>query len=177
MLRKTYKVLSIAIVLSISVLTSFYIISRTSVKYYYSLNPYDYREIKYTRGSTIDDIAVENTSGLYFEGWYQDKELTKRWDFDNNKVYMSTSLYAKWDKAHTVKLYDQQNVRIVQVKNGTNLLDVQGISEPINYQCTTCIFIGWYDLPMEYKEVAKKIDLDFMVHEDLNLYAHFSGEY
>ncbi|WP_304508767.1 InlB B-repeat-containing protein [Anaerotignum sp.] len=59
-------------------------------------------------GSSVDDITdVEyNTtitqpdeptySGHIFDGWYKDAACTTEWDFDNDTVTESTTLYAKW---------------------------------------------------------------------------------
>ena len=34
--------------------------------------------------------------GRAFAGWFADESCTKRWDFDNDKVEDSMTLYAKW---------------------------------------------------------------------------------
>lgn len=34
--------------------------------------------------------------GFELEGWYVDKDLTQRWDFDRDAVYSNITLYAKW---------------------------------------------------------------------------------
>ena len=57
-------------------------------------------------GSKVDDVKVENgkslaepaaptKNGFTFDGWYTDKELTKKYDF-SQKVTKSFTLYAKW---------------------------------------------------------------------------------
>lgn len=34
--------------------------------------------------------------GFELEGWYADKDLTQKWDFDSDAVYGNITLYAKW---------------------------------------------------------------------------------
>lgn len=35
-------------------------------------------------------------TGAVFDGWYKDEKLTEKWDFDNDRVRKSMTLYAKW---------------------------------------------------------------------------------
>lgn len=35
-------------------------------------------------------------TGAVFDGWYRDEKLTEKWDFDNDRVRKSMTLYAKW---------------------------------------------------------------------------------
>ncbi|WP_169515439.1 S-layer homology domain-containing protein [Anaerovorax odorimutans] len=55
----------------------------------------------------IEDLAADNNStinkpsdpireGFNFEGWYKDEECSVPWDFENDKVTSTITLYAKW---------------------------------------------------------------------------------
>ena len=66
------------------------------------------QNIKY--GDNIEKPTDPSKDGYKFEGWYEDENFTSSWDFENDKVEQSISLYAKWT-ANTYK---------VTFNNGTN---------------------------------------------------------
>lgn len=47
-------------------------------------------------GERLTRPPVPEKEGCGFGGWYQDTACTKPWDFDNDKVEKSMTLYAKW---------------------------------------------------------------------------------
>lgn len=49
-------------------------------------------------GQKLERPATPVKSGYTFGGWYQDPELTKKWDFDNDTVTDDVTLYPKWVK-------------------------------------------------------------------------------
>ena len=51
---------------------------------------------KAKRGEKLTRPPVPEKEGCGFGGWYQDTACTKPWDFDNDKVEKSMTLYAKW---------------------------------------------------------------------------------
>ena len=51
---------------------------------------------KAERGERLTRPPVPEKEGRGFGGWYQDTACTKPWDFDNDKVEKSMTLYAKW---------------------------------------------------------------------------------
>lgn len=51
--------------------------------------------LKVNRNSTIGEIETPVKEGFVFDGWYLDKELTKKADL-NAKVTSNITLYAKW---------------------------------------------------------------------------------
>lgn len=64
-------------------------------------------EFEENGGSLVDDAEVQihdpvydpgdpYKEGFVFDGWYSDKELTKKWDFDNDTVEEDMTLYAKF---------------------------------------------------------------------------------
>ena len=42
------------------------------------------------------DPGVPYKDGFVFDGWFTDKKLSKKWDFDNHTVENDMTLYAKW---------------------------------------------------------------------------------
>lgn len=54
----------------------------------------DITEVPYN--STITALSDPVKPGFVFGGWYKEKELVNRWDFDNDKVTSDITLYAKW---------------------------------------------------------------------------------
>ncbi len=90
-----------------------------------------------------DDTVVEPEAplkdGYVFLGWYQDKDLVVKYDFDT-AVTKDFDLYAKWVPLVTVS-FDANggsSVASVQVKKGSALASLP-ISQKSNY-----IFCGWY---------------------------------
>lgn len=51
---------------------------------------------KAKRGEKLTRPPVPEKEGCGFGGWYQDTACAKPWDFDNDKVEKSMTLYAKW---------------------------------------------------------------------------------
>ena len=51
---------------------------------------------KARRGERLTRPPVPEKEGCGFGGWYQDTACTKPWDFDNDTVKKSMTLYAKW---------------------------------------------------------------------------------
>ncbi len=58
-------------------------------------------------GSVVEDAVVQihdlafdpgipYKDGFVFDGWFSDKKLTNKWDFDNDTVENDMTLYAKW---------------------------------------------------------------------------------
>lgn len=77
---------------------------KNKVHYHYNMkNQKDmYVELAY-KSYTTYKTPPENP-GYSFGGWYQDEALTKKWDFDKEKLLTDVHLYAKWiPKTYTVK--------------------------------------------------------------------------
>ena len=48
------------------------------------------------KGDLVTRPEQPMRQGRAFAGWFADESCTKRWDFDNDKVEDSMTLYAKW---------------------------------------------------------------------------------
>jgi len=51
---------------------------------------------KVKRGEKVQRPEQPKRNGRMFGGWYVDEECTERWDFENDTVEDSMTLYAKW---------------------------------------------------------------------------------
>jgi len=54
------------------------------------------KDVKY--GDYLTEPDNPQREGYSFEGWYRDKNLNYRWDFDSDTVTESMTLYASWNK-------------------------------------------------------------------------------
>lgn len=64
-------------------------------------------EIRNKYGEEVKATMPVKT-GYKFDGWYQDKELTKAWDIKKDTVSDSMTLYAKWTPL-SIKVYFDLN--------------------------------------------------------------------
>ncbi|MBO6133155.1 MAG: InlB B-repeat-containing protein [Lachnospiraceae bacterium] len=116
------------------------------------------------RNSLLTEPAEITKEGYAFDGWYKDAELTEAWDFSSDKVKSNMTLFAKWNKIHTVA-FDSMGGSAVssqEVVNGDTL------TKPTNPYFDGIRFLGWY----RDKECTDEWNfyLD-SVTEDITLYA------
>ena len=75
--------------------------------------------------------ALENYD---FDGWYIDAECTQPWNFDNDCVYGSITLYAKWTNSTSIEDMDASKISIyatngnILVTNATSAIMVYSIT-------------------------------------------------
>ena len=117
-------------------------------------------------GSIINDPSNPTKNGYEFLGWYEDIELTRKFDF-NRTISQNIILYAKWNE----KLY------VVSFEtNGGSLIDsmklsygsiIKEPSQPIkaNYE-----FLGWY----EDIKLIKKFTFGQSITNNITLYAKWN---
>ena len=129
-------------------------------------------------GTAIDSLEVYHNEkvdkpvdplrkGYQLEGWYVDKELTIKYDFDMI-VENSMILYAKWETAYFTVEFESFGGTLVstqKVEYGKKLEKVSSTKE--RYE-----FLGWYT-DSEFKNL---FDFDSFVLEDMTLYAKWKGE-
>ncbi|MBO0419433.1 InlB B-repeat-containing protein [Vagococcus fluvialis] len=101
-----------------------------------------------------------------FEGWYEDKGLTKKYDF-NQPVTDNKTLYAKWISIHTVNFESNGGSNVASQKIEHNKQAVR----PTDPTYTNKKFEGWY----EDKELTKKYDFNQPVTDNKTLYAKWTS--
>ncbi|MCM1053173.1 MAG: InlB B-repeat-containing protein [Ruminococcus sp.] len=130
-------------------------------------------------GSTIDSVKVIENNRLVkpnnptlncydFVGWYTDKALTNRYDF-NRPVTSNLTLYAKWVSNDTCTTYRKvtyvynngSDNYTINVKNGEYL------SIPNNPTLNCYDFVGWYT----NSSYSNRYNFNKPVTSDLTLYA------
>ena len=47
-----------------------------------------------------------------FDGWYKDSECTELWDFDTDRIYGNTTLYAKWTSSTSIENMNDDKIII-----------------------------------------------------------------
>ena len=88
-------------------------------------------QIKY--GELLPKPTNPVRDGYEFSGWHKDQELNQPWDFDNDRVYSNTTLYAKWNSATSIEDMNSDGIvvysgnRCVVVKNATSPITVYNV--------------------------------------------------
>jgi uncharacterized repeat protein (TIGR02543 family) len=101
-------------------------------------------------GSRIAMPATPTREGYVFVGWYENPlDLSTEWDFDNDAVTASITLYAVWTPAGTTPAYtvtfDSQGGSAVASK--TNVVAGSRITMPATPTRERYVFAGWYKEP------------------------------
>ena len=75
--------------------------------------------------TTIAAPTAPTRTHFTFAGWYRDVELTTPWDFENDVVRMSRTLYAKWEPIPFMVTFDSRGGTAVEavVVNSGNLIE------------------------------------------------------
>ena len=129
-------------------------------------------------GTAVDSLEIYHNEkvnkpvdplrkGYQLEGWYIDKELTIKYDFDK-VVESSIILYAKWETAYykvEFECYGGTLVSTQLVEYGKKLEKVSTTKE--RYE-----FLGWYKDP----EFSEPFELDSLILESMTLYAKWKGK-
>ncbi len=109
--------------------------------------------------------------GYDFTGWYKDPAYTQPWDFENDKVRDSISLYAKWAKIetyHSVSFNANGGSHLAPV----HVVSGQVLSKPTDPSLSHYRFAGWY------RDTALTTPWNFetdVVTQDLTLYAKWEA--
>lgn len=153
------------------------------------------------KGQTVQlNQLPENPTreGYIFEGWYSDKEFTKKFSYEESVINSNMTVYAKWKAIENEKdIYkftfntnggafeDSSTNYVLDVPSGTNIDEVEALYDeendsslfPENPHREGYIFIGWYiDLNSEdeyyYDEMFEDNE---QVRSDLTLYAKWEA--
>lgn len=122
--KASVKTLNIIIVVLMIALVAvvIYLAQNSSYTATYEVNGGEVIEVgQYKYGEYIE-VEEPNKTGYTFVGWYQDKDLSKKWDLKNDIVEQSLTLYAKWAPLEIHVLFDldggiAENQEIILEKN------------------------------------------------------------
>lgn len=125
---------------------------------------------------TVNAVTAPVRENYVLTGWSENREGTKPWKLDTNKVTSDTVLYAMWARIYTVT-FDAGNG--IFEKEGTDKIKVSAVdgselSEPAEPTQYRHIFIGWSTQRSAYEP-----DWDFekdTVKADITLYAVWQTE-
>ena len=138
-------------------------------------------------GSLVSGVSVDYNNeitkptdptkdGYEFGGWYSDNNLTKAWDFDQDKVKSNMTLYAKWN----VKEYNVTLHYNTLLENGKEMVEtvktVYGYLKVDNPEKEGFIFNGWWYLNGFTNGEAilgETFNLNTKITTDLELYAEW----
>ena len=128
-------------------------------------------QTKVPRDSLVTKPNDPTKAGYTFEGWYSNRDLTKKWDFANNKVTGDMTLYAKWgsDKTYTVN-FDSDGGSAVASQS--NLKKNSLITKPNDPSKANYNFTGWFT----DKNYTKMWDFGYdRVNADMTLFARWEA--
>ena len=108
--------------------------------------------------------ALENPENLAFGGWYTSKDFISQWNFDEDVVTSTMTLYAKWVKAYEVNYYLTDG-ETCELKRNYSVADGDVISKEDS------LALG-YELLGYYKDEALTEEFDFnsVITQDTNVY-------
>jgi uncharacterized repeat protein (TIGR02543 family) len=115
-------------------------------------------------GLTATEPTSSPTKDKYiFKGWYTDSSFTSPFDFDS-AITSNTTIYAKWNKIHTVSFETNggSEIESQKVENGFSVVIPQ--NNPTKYKY---VFIGWYTT----NELTVKFDFASEITSDTIIYA------
>lgn len=103
------------------------------IRFYFE---FDEEDMMYIQDPTTLTNDAVTRSGYTLEGWYTDKNYTKKWDFDKDQVSKEgITLYAKWKKniiyKYNVCYYDKQNN--LQIINSYEVQAGEKFNDYLNY--------------------------------------------
>jgi uncharacterized repeat protein (TIGR02543 family) len=113
-------------------------------------------------GEKLTKPADPQKDGYLFEDWYKDDTFNDLWDFDNDTVQESNTLYGKFIKEHTVTLMSE-GIEIDSLK----VLDQTAASRPADPIRNGYHFINWY----EDESCRVVFAFDTLITDDKTLYA------
>lgn len=108
---------------------------------------------------TPSDPARE---GYRFDGWFKDETFSQAWDFAEDKVQNTLTLYAKWTAMHTVTIVDGDERMENVYEHGEALSAGLGVKDGF-------VFAGLYS----DTELENAVESGTLVTDDMTLYASF----
>ena len=82
--------------------------------------------------------------GYTFRGWYKDANFTEAWDFENDVVTASITLYAKWKVTYSISRFDPAyTVATPETENGSVSVSPKNASKGTTVTVTVTPDKGW----------------------------------
>lgn len=94
-------------------------------------------------GSKVTKPEDPTMSGKIFAGWFEDKELTKEFDFDTT-ITKVTTIYAKWIMPENTTYTVTFNTTDGSIINNTQVEEGKKLDKPDDPTKDGYIFDGWY---------------------------------
>lgn len=137
------------------------------------------KSVSVRRNNVITAPTTPVKDGFVFDGWYTDKNLATKFDF-NTKITKSITLYAKWvEKAKTsiILTIGQKDATIdgntvsndvaPKIVNDRTMLPIRFIAEALGAK------VDWIEESQTVKITAENIDISLVIGED---FATVNGE-
>lgn len=137
------------------------------------------KSVSVKRNATIDIPTAPTKEGFIFDGWYTDKELTKKYDF-SSKITKTITLYAKWiDEPKTAILLTigekdtiingktVENDVAPKIVNDRTMLPIRFIAEALGAK------VEWFGDTSTVKITAEGIEISLTIGDN---FAMVNGE-
>ena len=129
---------------------------------------------KFTRWNTYPNMSDEDGVPATFKGWYTDESYTEMISINGYTPTKDITLYAKWEKQHTVT-YHGNGGYVIFGPGGANDTYTEyftegteaNITQTATYYGGTMAFSGWY----YDKGCTKKADTTITITKNIDLYA------
>ncbi len=94
------------------------------------------------KDSTVTAPAAPSATGYDFGGWYKEAGCTNEWDFDEDTIKATTTIFAKWTPTQYTITYHANDG--VAVPEGSYTIETATFSLPTTTKVGSS-FDGWYD--------------------------------
>lgn len=116
-------------------------------------------------GDSVAEISTPVRDRYLFDGWYEDKECTVKFDF-NTKLNSSLTLYAGWKLVNPLVTFAGNYEGAVNTASRLNAVN-DSVQKPTNPEREGYNFVSWYTDP----ECTTEYNFASSVENDLTLYA------
>ncbi len=120
--------------------------------------------------------TLENTDSYEFEGWYADKELTRKAD-ELTSAASDLTLYAKWNQVKFNLTYEENVIYIPEVADKKAVTEITASDlEPLIDPTGKYTFAGWYtDVALKNAAAAGAINANTTLYAKWTLTTSFTG--
>ncbi|MEG2179468.1 MAG: InlB B-repeat-containing protein [Bacteroidales bacterium] len=107
--------------------------------------------VQATYGALLTKPIDPVCEGFDFAGWYKDPEYKQPWDFDTDRVYGHTTLYAKWDISDSI---EELNSDHLVIYSGTAEIVVKNAASGITIYNTAGALIKTIQQPGSVEHIG-----------------------